>query len=410
MKDRTPVLYALKKVAYDKAEFHVAIEKTEQFYNLSKDDKKALFIDVHGVLKHQYILKLEIDTIFPEYAMNDDSSMLLSIALFEMRRAKSEEERTNILNEIVETFKERGISLNDETIKKLIDESKNRFVIPDKYKQERTDEKGQVVEVTYSTKDYVDGTDKVEEKKTNVYLPYNYDESKQYNIIYLIHGTDRQSVNHIETWLYTVGIKNVLDNMIFYNDIDPVIVVTPSFYSYGLYGDDNMTNIREVTPVKEKSTKNFGYELRYDLIPAVESKYSTYAEDVDEKSLIDSRDHRAMAGLSNGARITLDGGMTQNFDYISWFGCFSSSIESSKIIEAIHSEKNKNYKLNYLFNADGIYDFAYNAHKKMYEELLKDESFNENNLEYVEIAFGYHSPRSWQISMYDALQRFFKEA
>lgn len=40
MKDRTPVLYALKKVAYDKAEFHVAIEKTEQFYNLSKDDKK----------------------------------------------------------------------------------------------------------------------------------------------------------------------------------------------------------------------------------------------------------------------------------------------------------------------------------------------------------------------------------
>ena len=54
MKDRTPVLYALKKVAYDKAEFHVAIEKTEQFYNLSKDDKKALFIDVHGVLKHQY--------------------------------------------------------------------------------------------------------------------------------------------------------------------------------------------------------------------------------------------------------------------------------------------------------------------------------------------------------------------
>lgn len=284
------------------------------------------------------------------------------------------------------------------------------WVIPDKYKQERTDEKGQVVEVTYSTKDYVDGTDKVEEKKTNVYLPYNYDESKQYNIIYLIHGTDRQSVNHIETWLYTVGIKNVLDNMIFYNDIDPVIVVTPSFYSYGLYGDDNMTNIREVTPVKEKSTKNFGYELRYDLIQAVESKYSTYAEGVDEKSLIDSRDHRAMAGLSNGARITLDGGMTQNFDYISWFGCFSSSIESSKIIEAIHSEKNKNYKLNYLFNADGIYDFAYNAHKKMYEELLKDESFNENNLEYVEIAFGYHSPRSWQISMYDALQRFFKEA
>ena len=32
--------------------------------------------------------------------------------------------------------------------------------IPDKYKQERTDEKGQVVEVTYSTKDQIDFPDK----------------------------------------------------------------------------------------------------------------------------------------------------------------------------------------------------------------------------------------------------------
>lgn len=282
------------------------------------------------------------------------------------------------------------------------------FEVPEKYQEERETEKGTVVSLTYMTKDYIDGTDATEEKTTNVYLPYGYDDSKQYDVLYLLHGTDLQTVNHIETWLYTIGVKNVLDNLIYYQDIDPLIVVTPTFYSYGLYGDDYITNIRDMTPVKKKSNENFSYELRNDLIPAVESKYSTYASSTDSASLISSRDHRAMAGLSNGARITLSAGMGNNFDYISYFGCFSSSVDSSELLEKMHQEKYKGLSLNYMFNADGIYDFAYNAHKKMYDEILKDDLFNEQNSEYVEIAFGYHSSRSWKISLYDALQRFFK--
>ena len=61
-----------------------------------------------------------------------------------------------------------------------------------------------------------------------------------------------------------------------------------------------------------------------------------------------------------------------------------------------------------VFNADGIYDFAYNSHKKMVKELLEDEKFNQDNVEYVQIAFGYHSARSWRVAFYDSLQRFFK--
>lgn len=269
-------------------------------------------------------------------------------------------------------------------------------------------ENGSVVSLSYTTKDYIDGTDATEEKTANVYLPYGYDDSKQYNVLYLLHGTDPQTVNHIETWLYTIGIKNVLDNLIYYKDIDPLIVVTPTFYSYGLYGDDNITNIKDVTPVKKKSSLNFSYELRNDLIPIVESKYSTYASSTDSASLASSRDHRAMAGLSNGARITLMAGMEDNFDYISYFGCFSSSVDSIELLEKMHQDRYEGLKLNYMFNADGIYDFAYNAHKKMVNSILKDDLFNEENTEYVEIAFGYHSSRSWRVSLYDALQRFFK--
>lgn len=283
-----------------------------------------------------------------------------------------------------------------------------RWEVPSKYREVRNDEAGEVVLCSYTTKDYVDKSDKTEEKKVNVYLPYNYDENKQYNILYLIHGTDKQSTNHIETWLYSIGIKNVLDNMIHYGDIEPLIVVAPTFYSYGLYGDDTMTSVNDITPTKAKSTENFSYEFRYDLLPMIESKFSTYAASVEEKDLVASRDHRAMAGLSNGCRITYRAGMEMSLDYLSYFGCFSSSVPSEELLESLHSDKNKNYKINYMYNGDGIYDFAYNSHKKMYDELLKDPLFTGDNSEYVEIAFGYHSARSWRVGLYNALQRFFK--
>ena len=280
--------------------------------------------------------------------------------------------------------------------------------VPQKYRAENTEEAGEVVKLTYTAHDYVTDSGKTEQKYCNVYLPYGYDEAKSYNILYLLHGTDPQTTVHQDTWFYTVGAKNVLDNMIYYGDIEPLIVVAPSFYSYGLYGDDDMTSITEMTPVKQNSTDNFGSELRYDIIPAVESAYSTYAKEPTEEAFISSRDHRAMAGLSNGCRITLSGGMMENFDYISWFGCFSSSVDSEELIGALRSEKYKDYKLNYMFNADGIYDFAYNGHKKMVRELMEDELFTEENTEYVKVAFGYHPARSWRVGLYDALQRFFK--
>lgn len=280
--------------------------------------------------------------------------------------------------------------------------------VPDKYRAERTEGGGEVVELKYVTRDYVTDSGKTEEKALNVYLPNGYAADKNYNVIYLLHGTDPQTVDHKRTWLYTIGVKDVLDNMIFYGDIDPVIVVTPSFYSYGLYGDDDMKNIKDFSQVKVNSSDNFGYELRNDIIPAVESRYSTYAEDVTEAGLIASRDHRAMAGLSNGARITYIGGMTQNFDYISYFGCYSASVDSKLITDALDGDRFGKYKLNYMFNADGIYDFAYNSHKKMYDALVKTDRFTDDNSEYVEIAFGYHSARSWRVAFYDSLQRFFK--
>ena len=292
------------------------------------------------------------------------------------------------------------------------DTSNQTWEVDNKYFQERTEQKGSVESFTYTTKDYYLKSGKEEVKKCNVYLPYGYDSSKQYNILYLIHGTDKQSVDHINTWLETIQARTMLDNMIYYQIIEPLIVVTPTFYSYGLYGDDNISNIKDYSPVKQNSNENFKDELRYDIVPKIEKKYSTYANSESEEDLKASRDHRAIAGLSNGCRLTLSSGMVANYDYFSYFGCFSSSIDSKEIISALASDKFKDLKLNYMFNADGIFDFAYNSHKKMVSELLEDKNniFTEDNTEYVTINMGYHSARSWRVGLYDALLKFFKVA
>ncbi len=282
------------------------------------------------------------------------------------------------------------------------------FEVPSAYREEMKENAGKIETLTYKTKDYILSSGKEEEKKLNVYLPYNYDSSKEYNIIYLIHGTDAQNVDHINTWFNTVGVKNILDNLIYQNLIDPLIVVTPTFYSYGLYGDDTMKNIKDFSPVKQYSSENFIHELRNDIIPNVEGQYSTFAKDVSVSSLQNSRRHRALAGLSNGARITLNGGLVNNFDYFSNFGCFSSSIDANTIIEALNKEENANLEIDSFVNVSGIYDFAYNSQKKMVNALKSEERFKDK-ISFYEVLFGAHKARTWRVGFYDALQCFFKE-
>lgn len=276
--------------------------------------------------------------------------------------------------------------------------------------KERDSEKGKIEEFSYTTKDYVENSGKTEEKKCNVYLPYGYDSSQKYNILYLIHGTDRQDVDHINTWFETIHARVLLDNMIHEKIIDPLIVVAPTFYSYGLYGNDDMKDIKDMSPVKEKSNRNFIKELRYDIVPNVEKTYSTYSDGIEEQDFRDSRDHRAIAGLSNGCRLTLTAGMINSFDYFSYYGCYSSYVNSSDVIQALSQDKFNGLSLNYMFNADGIFDFAYNKHRKMVDSLLKDgkQWFTSKNTEYVKITMGYHSARSWRVALYNSLLRFFK--
>ena len=89
------------------------------------------------------------------------------------------------------------------------------WAVPEQYDAQECDQPGTVEELTYQTKAYAtDGRDV--EKKALVYLPYGYDESQSYNILYLMHGTGDDE----EYWLRThPRNKTMVDQMIARGDM-----------------------------------------------------------------------------------------------------------------------------------------------------------------------------------------------
>ena len=91
-------------------------------------------------------------------------------------------------------------------------------------------------------------------------------------------------------------LKRILDNLIANGEMEPLLVVTPTFYPM-----DNADN--SVSTAGELAAC-FPDELANDLIPTVEPQYSTYAETTDPQGLTASRGHRAFGGFSMGAVTT----------------------------------------------------------------------------------------------------------
>jgi len=163
--------------------------------------------------------------------------------------------------------------------------------IPSSY-YTKSEKGGTVARLDYTTRSY-DEKNETLEKYAFVYLPYEYDESRQYNVFYMLHGGGGE----MEYFFGGVGgstrFKNLIDNMIANGDIDPLIVVTPTYYPM----ERTNTQVQNAGIATEK----FHFELVNDLIPAVEGTYSTYAETTDREDLKASRDHRAFGGFSMGS-------------------------------------------------------------------------------------------------------------
>ena len=269
------------------------------------------------------------------------------------------------------------------------------WAVPAQYDETEPKQAGTVEEVVYNTKAYA--TDEREVKKTAyVYLPYGYDSEKEYNILYLMHGTGDDEKYWLKTNPYN---KIMLDNMIADGDIQPLIVVTPTFYVEDDCADD-----------LDQLTYSFAKELRNDLMPEIESSYSTYAKSADAKGFSESRDHRAFAGLSRGAVTTYHSAICQSLDYFSWFGTFSGSrTDAQQFKDTIQSGEFADLPIHYLYVASGNFDFALPGQVQDYQTILDIEPRLRAGVNTCFDVFPmrYHSMGNWHLALYNYLQKIF---
>ena len=158
--------------------------------------------------------------------------------------------------------------------------------IPDSYKQPAT-QQGTLNKLTYQTWEsftYENHTQRLT-KDAWVYLPYDYLQDQQYNIFYLSHGGWSNETTLMGTDRNPTYFKNLIDHAIEDGKMQPIILVFPTYNNTSESDSGDYSLALELTD-------QFHNELINDLIPAVESKYSTYAKDTTLEGLKESRDHR----------------------------------------------------------------------------------------------------------------------
>lgn len=229
--------------------------------------------------------------------------------------------------------------------------------IPEEYK-EPADHPGTLEKLTYETWEsfsYEDHSQKLT-KEAWVYLPYGYDENEKYNVFYLSHGgwSDETTIMGTDTDPHT--FKYEIDHAIEDGKIKPLILVMPTYNNTSEKdsGDYNLAI---------QLTDQFHNELVNDLIPAVESKYSTYAEDTTPEGLAGSRDHRGFGGFSMGSVNTWNT-FRYCLDYFRYFMPMSGSysLDGQYMAELVKQQGHDADDF-FIFAASGTNDFAYSAFK-----------------------------------------------
>ena len=261
---------------------------------------------------------------------------------------------------------------------------------------------------TYQTKVYDingNGTTTVE-KKADVYLPYDYDETKNYNVLYLMHGGGED----YSYWLTKEkDTMPVLDN-IFANEIaEACIIVAPSFY----------TGTSSTGSMNSEATDVFQYEFRNDLVPEIEKEYATYCDgDTSPENLIKTREHRGFAGLSMGSMTSIRSALLGCLDICAYISSMSGGYDAddndgqrgfAKVEEAI-TETFSDYPIKYWLNQNGTDDIALTPHQALNNLVLSelDDYFvEEQNYKWILFPGGQHNFDAWLVHLYNTLLVFF---
>ena len=276
-----------------------------------------------------------------------------------------------------------------------------------------SDHAGQVVEITYDSRDYTDVSQPAIQKTAYVYLPYGYDETDQdtrYDVLYLMHGWTMTAGDFFDE--SQSGIVSMLDHMIENGDIPPLIVVCATF-------DAQNQSQSFSRSVEELSV--FHHDLRENLMPYVESRYHTYAEDVTPEAFQASRAHRAFGGFSLGA-VTTWYQFIYNLDYIQdflpmsgdcWimgtYGGRNYPVETVDYLENVVAEGGYGEEDFRIVQGIGTSDPIWDQTDSQIQQMMTRSTFTQNNLHYAIIEGGRHDIDACERYLYYALPLFFAE-
>ena len=127
--------------------------------------------------------------------------------------------------------------------------------------------------------------------------------------LYLLHGIGGDETE----WERFAHPDILLDNLIADGKAVPMIIVMPN----GRAQKDDRAGPNAMATAPAFAT--FERDLLDDVIPAIQSRYSTYT----------NRESRALAGLSMGGGQSLNFGLT-HLDTFAWIGGFSSAPNTKK--------------------------------------------------------------------------------
>ena len=281
--------------------------------------------------------------------------------------------------------------------------------IPDEY-YSPADHAGSLNKLSYQTWESFsyDEHSQALTKEAWVYLPYGYSEDQQYNIFYLSHGGWSNETTIMGTAEDPNTFKNVIDHAIEDGKITPMIMVMLTYNNTD--GQDSWDYSLAI-----RLTDQFHNELVNDLIPAVESQYSTFAESTTIDGIRASRDHRGFGGFSMGSVNTWCT-FRYAMDCFRYFMPMSGNYTTDgRYMADLVREQGFGPEDFFLFAMSGPDDFAYSSFKRQIDAMGKVTSMfvygnteNKGNLAFREMAGYTHGPEASNLYTYNGLQFFFK--
>ncbi|CAM3553328.1 sugar-binding protein [Marinicrinis lubricantis] len=263
--------------------------------------------------------------------------------------------------------------------------------VPDEYRVE-SDRPGTIETLMYKAPNLNNGTD---DKRMHVYLPYGYDasdSSKKYNVLYLMHGGGENEDLIFGGPGQSRQLKKIVDNMIAKGDIEPLIVVTPTFYG----GKNDVALFHE--------------KLMHHIVPFVETQYHTYAKSGSLDDLNASRAHRAFGGFSMGS-VTTWYTFIHCLDYFKYYmplcgdswvygrlGGGTKPVETAEYLANAARASGYAPQDYYIFSATGDLDIAYpnlkpqiDAMKQLTDVFIYSSDTNKGNFYFIAAGGGSHA-------------------